>query len=161
MLTGKAKTEYQRDYMRKRRLKAKNTGAALSSPKQGLENAPESTRMAERQPVRPNVSVRPKLDPETVRPELDLTPGEIKQAEQGLENMGFHRCEPVIPYVSVGHVGGCRECRELTYQYSKGFSCPVGEWSTAVRSIFEQNINPDCDCRLAGSRSQPAASAIT
>jgi hypothetical protein len=41
MLTGQAKTDYQRDYMAKRRLKAKNKVMLLSDQKQGLENAPE------------------------------------------------------------------------------------------------------------------------
>lgn len=62
MLKGQAKTDYQREYMR--RYRAKNKDSLLLSRKQGLENAPESPRMDERQSVRPKVpSVRPDVRP--------------------------------------------------------------------------------------------------
>lgn len=42
MLTGEAKRDYQRAYMQKRRLIAKNSDNVILAQKQGLENAPES-----------------------------------------------------------------------------------------------------------------------
>lgn len=41
-IEGKTKADYQKDYMAKRRLKAKNGISLKSSQKQGLENAPKS-----------------------------------------------------------------------------------------------------------------------
>lgn len=55
MLTGKAKTDYQREYMRKRRLNPKNAVSAILGQKPALENAPDLSRSDELQPVRPNL----------------------------------------------------------------------------------------------------------
>ena len=64
MLTGQAKTDYQREYMRRSR--AKNKDSALLSQKQGLENARGLLRMDELASVRPKApTVRP------VRPEVE------------------------------------------------------------------------------------------
>ena len=69
MLTGQAKKDYQREYMR--RYRAKNKDSALSDRKQGTEKASGLLRMDERHTVRPLIpSVRP--EHETVRPTLDL-----------------------------------------------------------------------------------------
>ncbi len=63
MLTGKAKTDYQRGYMKDymSRYRAKNKDSALSSQEQGLENAPGLIVMPE--PVKTH-----KSDPVSLRP---------------------------------------------------------------------------------------------
>lgn len=77
MLTGQAKVNYQRDYMRQRRIDLKKGHSADIKPKTKIKaaprNAPESATINEPQVVRPNVSpVRPvMLDPVSVRPVLD------------------------------------------------------------------------------------------
>ncbi len=77
MLTGQAKTDYQREYMQ--RCRAKNKDSALLSQKQGLENAPGLLRMDERRPVRP---VRPKAGP--VRPNVRPEPAQAVMPVLGI-----------------------------------------------------------------------------
>lgn len=70
MLTGKAKKDYQREYMRNLR---KNKHTALSTQKQGSENASGLTTIAKVEAVRPiRPSVRPTLNQfDDVRPDMD------------------------------------------------------------------------------------------
>lgn len=71
MLTGQAKTDYQREYMR--RYRAKNKDSVIVVQKQRSENAPGLSTVAELRPVRP------------VRPA-----GELTKAKQ-LSSRGFNR----------------------------------------------------------------------
>ena len=41
---------------------------------------------------------------------------------------------------------GCKGCASLIYKKGSGLSCPRGEWSTSVTSVFQSHINPDGDC---------------
>ncbi len=59
-LTGQAKTEYQREYMRRYRAKTKDS--ALSGRESGSENARGLPVVDELTPVRPKLSVRPEQD---------------------------------------------------------------------------------------------------
>ncbi len=51
-LTGQAKTDYQREYMR--RYRARNADSAITGQTEGSENEPEQTRMDKRSNVRPS-----------------------------------------------------------------------------------------------------------
>lgn len=62
MLTGQAKTDYQREYMR--RYRAKNKDSAIIGQKETSQNASGLAVLDERTPVRPIA-----LDPVDVRPE--------------------------------------------------------------------------------------------
>ena len=71
MLTGQAKTDYQREYMR--RLRAKNKDSAVIVPKRALKNTPDCPVLADVRPVRPKLPIQLDLDnvrPVVVRPEL-------------------------------------------------------------------------------------------
>ena len=116
MLVGEAKREYQRAYMQKRRLNAKNGDNVILAQKQPKKNAPESITINERpavRPVRPQ-DVRPMLDPDIVRPNmLDL-------------------------------VRHCNTCSLLTNK--GGLCCPIGKSATYSTASFSLQYNPNQDC---------------
>ena len=133
MLTGQAKADYQRDYMR--RYRAKKGQSAVKGQKQRSENAPEcpvTNELPVRPTVRPPESVRPVRPTELVRP---VKPESVRP-EQAYANAVL--CEPVS--------SGCRGCKLMSYKPSEGMFCPAGRYATASAAIFEENINPYRDC---------------
>jgi len=90
-LTGQAKRDYQREYMRRHR---SNTRSYIESQEKGQRSNIGT--------VRPSTNVRPR---------------------------------------------SCKGCPLLSYERGVGMSCPRGESSTASTIMFEQNINPDGDCK--------------
>jgi hypothetical protein len=74
MLTGQTKVDYQREYMRQRRIDLKKGHNAIIEPKTKIEpepeNAPGPATIDEHPVVRPNIPLA--LNPINVRPELPI-----------------------------------------------------------------------------------------
>lgn len=81
MLTGQAKTIYQREYMR--RYRAKKGDSAITVPKAGSGNAPGLRPVDELEHVRP---VRP---PESVNTSLDLVRPKVKSQSHNPMMVGY------------------------------------------------------------------------